>query len=623
MSYFLRPLKKPSISVLLGQFSLIAALLVGGLLSFMLMQKFMTLFDEQQNQDIKNNISIIKQNVFSQLDTYEAILRDKSNQPVLVHALMHPDDYAGAAKDFLDQAQIFGETEVIWLLDFEGKPVFEATRSHESFYGYEEWVETMLKGEIDSHQDLNAGRAGFFWRIAVPVIYQESPEGVLVLEMPVDRLLNEKVLSGLKGLALQINWDGEPAFATGDDKANTLWGSEKLLPSTSIDFFFDESIINKSKNKLLNEVLITAFMAVSVVIIVFVWLGKRWFVSPIKALSAVAHRVARGADVELNEQSKFAKEYTELFSDFRDMSEQIQEREKKLREQNEELEAAQKSLMESQSHLVQSEKMVSIGMVSAGVAHEINNPIGFVKSNLTTLNEYLEYLLPILSIIHKAKSDQELDVDSVKEQLTELVEKDDLGFVIEDIESLITDSVDGVSRVQEIVSGLKSFARTNESDDVLFDLNECIKSTLKVIWNEVKYKAKVDLDLKELPAVKGNPGQINQVVMNLIVNAAQAIENQGVINIQTEVSGDDVVMLVADNGKGMDAQVMHSIFDPFFTTKDVGQGTGLGLSISHGIVESHGGSIHVESQVGKGTVFTLRLPIPLQHVLEAEQVANG
>jgi len=596
---------------------------VGGLLSFMLMQKFITLFDEQQNQDIKNNISIIKQNVFSQLATYEAILRDKSNQPVLVHALMHPDDYAGAAKDFLDQAQIFGETEVIWLLDFEGKPVFEATRSHESFYGYEEWIETMIKGEIDSHQDLNAGRAGFFWRIAVPVIYQESPEGVLVLEMPVDRLLNEKVLSGLQGLALQINWDGEPAFATGDDKANILWGSEKMLPSASIDFFFDESSINKSKNKILNEVLITASMVVVVVIVVFVWLGKRWFVSPIKELSAVAHRVARGAAFELNEQSKFAKEYAELFSDFRDMSEQIQEREKKLREQNEELEAAQKRLMESQSHLVQSEKMVSIGMVAAGVAHEINNPIGFVKSNLATLNEYLEYLLPILTAIHKANANGQLSKEDFKQELIALIEKDDFGFVIEDIDGLIKDAVDGTIRVQDIVSGLKSFARTNESDDVLFDLNECIKSTLKVVWNEVKYKAKVDLDLNDIPAIKGNPGQINQVVMNLIVNAAQAIDKEGMINIQTEVTDLNVVMRISDNGKGMDAQVMSSIFDPFFTTKDVGQGTGLGLSISHGIVESHGGSIHVESRVNEGTTFTLYFPIPQQHMTQPELVVNG
>lgn len=616
-------MKKPTIAILLGQFSLIAAILVGGLLSFMLMHKFMSMFDQQQDKHIQNGISIIKQNVLSQLNNYQSLLKDKSNTPVLVHALMHPGDYAGAAKDYLSQTTMFGESEIIWLLDFEGKPVFDVPQSYESFYGNEEWVEQMLKGEIDSYQDLNAGRAGFFWRIATPVMYHDAAEGILVLEMRVSRLLNEKVFSGLKGIALQINWDGEPAYASGDKAATTLWGSEKILPSTSIDFFIDKNTLTQTSNELLNEVLIITLMAIVLVIVVFVWLGKRWFVSPIRELSTVAHQVARGVPFELNERHKFVQEYTDLFNDFRFMSGEIESREKKLREKNEELETTQKSLIESQSHLVQSEKMVSIGMVSAGVAHEINNPIGFVKSNLTSLNEYLEYLLPILSIIHKAKSDQELDLDSVKEQLTELIEKDDLGFVIEDIESLITDSVDGVSRVQEIVSGLKSFARTNESDDVLFDLNECIKSTLKVVWNEVKYKAKVDLDLKELPAVKGNPGQINQVVMNLIVNAAQAIENQGVINIQTEVSGDDVVMLVADNGKGMDAQVMHSIFDPFFTTKDVGQGTGLGLSISHGIVESHGGSIHVESQVGKGTVFTLRFPIPLQHVLEAEQVANG
>jgi signal transduction histidine kinase len=262
-------------------------------------------------------------------------------------------------------------------------------------------------------------------------------------------------------------------------------------------------------------------------------------------------------------------------------------------------------------------------MVSAGVAHEINNPLGFIKSNLTALNEYLDYLSPILSVLEKAKSEDKLGDPSLKDRLIELIEKDDFGFVIEDIDGLIKDAVDGTIRVQEIVAGLKSFARTNETDDVSFDLNECIRSTLKVVWNEVKYKARVDLDLKGIPAIKGNPGQINQVIMNLIVNSAQAIEKQGVINIQTELTDKNVVMRISDNGIGMSDQVMGSIFDPFFTTKDVGKGTGLGLSISHGIVESHGGTIHVESQLNEGTTFTLNFPIPQQHVAELEQVVNG
>ena len=623
MSSFFRPFKKPSISVLLGQFSLIAALLIGGLLSFMLMQTFMMLFNEQQDKHIKNNISIIKQNVFSQLNSYQSLLKDKSNAPVLAHALMHPGDYAGAAKDFLDQSTMFGESEIIWLLDFEGKPVFDVTQSYESFYGNEEWVESMLKGDIESYRDLNAGRAGFFWRIAIPVMYHESPEGILVLEMRVDKLLNDKVMSGLKGVALQINWDGEPAYFTGDENATTLWGSEKFLPSASIDFYLDENTIEQSSNHLLNELLLTTLMAIFLVIIISVWLGKRWFVSPIRELSEAAHQVAKGDAFKFDAQNKFAQEYKELFDDFRNMSKQIENRELKLRDKNKALEEAQKNLMESQSHLVQSEKMVSIGMVSAGVAHEINNPLGFIKSNLTTLNEYLDYLSPILSVLEKAKSEDKLGDPSLKDRLIELIEKDDFGFVIEDIDGLIEDAVDGTIRVQEIVAGLKSFARTNETDDVSFDLNECIRSTLKVVWNEVKYKAKVDLDLKGIPAIKGNPGQINQVIMNLIVNAAQAIEKQGVINIQTELTDKNVVMRISDNGIGMSDQVMGSIFDPFFTTKDVGKGTGLGLSISHGIVESHGGTIHVESQLNEGTTFTLNFPIPQQHVAELEQVVNG
>ena len=623
MSSFFRPFKKPSISVLLGQFSLIAALLVGGLLSFMLMNKFTTLLQEQQDKDIQNNISIIKQNIVSQLETYHSLLKDKSKTPLLVHALMHPGDYSGAAEDFLNKETMFGNTEMIWLLNFEGQAIFEVPQAIDPFYGNEKWVEQMLKGEINSYQDLNAGTAGFFWRIATPVMYQDSPEGVLVLELPVKRLLQESVFSGLKGIALKLIWNGDPAHVTGDENAKTLWGSEDFLPNAQIDFYFDERAIHETSDKLINELIKIILFSMVVLIVVFVWLGRGWFVSPIKKLSLMAHGVARGSKLQSNDHHAVAKEYQDLFTDFKEMSEQIEIREDRLRVKNEALEKAKTSLEESQSHLVQSEKMVSIGMISAGVAHEINNPIGFIKSNLISLNEYLEYLLPILSSIKKGIANNQLNEESFKQELIELIEKDDLGFVIEDIDGLIKDAVDGTIRVQEIVAGLKSFARTNETDDVSFDLNECIRSTLKVVWNEVKYKAKVDLDLKGIPAIKGNPGQINQVIMNLIVNAAQAIEKQGVINIQTELTDKNVVMRISDNGIGMSDQVMRSIFDPFFTTKDVGQGTGLGLSISHGIVESHGGSIHVESQVNEGTTFTLYFPIPQHHVTELEQVANG
>ena len=616
MSGIFKPLKKSSISILLVQFSLIAAILVGGLLSVILMQKFIYLMNEQQGKNIHNNVSIIKQNLVSQLETYHALLNDKSRTPLLVHALMHPEDYASAAKDFLSNQKIFGKSEMMVLLDFEGRPVAELRQVESPLYSNEEWVEQMLKGDIDSYQDLNAGKAGFFWRLATPVMYQDSPEGILILELPVKRFLNEKVLAGLQGVSLEVNWDGEQAYFAGDVKAKKIWDAHDFLPGAKINFYFDERATRDNTNEMINDLIVIVVIAMILLVVVFVWLGREWFVSPIKELSLMAHAIARGSKYEVGKRYAVAKEYQDLFNDFRNMSDQIENRETRLREQNRALELTQKQLMESQSHLVQSEKMVSLGMVSAGVAHEINNPIGFVKSNLNSLKEYLEYLIPILKCVYQAKVENRFLEKESQENLAELIDKDDLGFVVGDIQSLIKDAINGTIRVQEIVIGLKSFARTNESDDVLFDVNECIRSTLKVVWNEVKYKAKVDLDLQVVPAIKGNPGQINQVIMNLIVNAAQAIDKEGIIKVHTEVSDRNVIVRVTDNGNGIDPKVLGSIFDPFFTTKDVGHGTGLGLSISHGIIESHGGSIKVKSKVGEGTVFTLYFPIPKQSLSE-------
>ena len=265
-------------------------------------------------------------------------------------------------------------------------------------------------------------------------------------------------------------------------------------------------------------------------------------------------------------------------------------------------------LRETHTQLIHSEKMAGLGTMAAGVAHEINNPIGFVKNNASVLAEYMQMLLPLLHDYHTlalSKADQQPDL---LESILGRLGNESLDYLIDDINSLIEDTMEGTKRIQGIVAGLKSFARVDESEQKLFDLNECVETTLKVVWNELKYKCTVHKHLGEIPEVLGNPGQFNQVIMNLLVNAAQAIKEQGDVTIETRLENDEVLLAISDTGQGIPDDNIKKIFTPFFTSKPVGTGTGLGLSISHGIVKDHNGTINVESIFGKGTTFTIHLP---------------
>jgi len=276
---------------------------------------------------------------------------------------------------------------------------------------------------------------------------------------------------------------------------------------------------------------------------------------------------------------------------------------RQLEEKNRELSAAYAELKEAQVRILQSEKMASIGQLAAGVAHEINNPIGFVASNLRTLGKYVDRLV---SFVEAAAP---LAAGAGGEAPAEARQKLGIDRIVEDARSLIRESLEGAERVRKIVQDLKSFSRVDEAAWKQADINECLESTLGIAWNEIKYKATVRKELSSLPPVWCNPQQINQVFMNLLVNAAQAIERNGEIVLRSWQEGDVVCVSVADTGTGIRPEHLGRIFEPFFTTKEVGKGTGLGLSIVYDIVKKHRGEITVQSEVGKGSVFTVRLPI--------------
>lgn len=275
---------------------------------------------------------------------------------------------------------------------------------------------------------------------------------------------------------------------------------------------------------------------------------------------------------------------------------------------NSKLEEAYHELQQTHGQILQQEKMASIGSLAAGVAHEINNPMGFISSNLSSLGKYMEKISAFNAALMEAvQSKADTETLSV---LNELRKKMKIDFILGDISGLLAESHDGAERVRRIVQDLKSFSHVDEAECKPFSINECLTSTLNMARNEIKYVANVEEEYDpDLPLLNCYPQQLNQVFMNILVNAAHAIEGHGIIRIKTEREADDIVVRISDTGKGIAPEHLTRIFEPFFTTKEVGKGTGLGLSISYDIIKKHGGMMNVESEIGIGTTFVIRLPI--------------
>ncbi len=249
--------------------------------------------------------------------------------------------------------------------------------------------------------------------------------------------------------------------------------------------------------------------------------------------------------------------------------------------------------------------MASIGQLAAGIAHEINNPIGFVNSNMGSLQGYVGTLLSVIDAYDAAVA----GLPALANRMAPVRAEADLDFLREDVTALVRESIDGLRRVKEIVQSLKDFSHVGETEWQLADLHQGLDSTLNIVSNELKYKVTILKEYGKLPRIECLASQLNQVFMNLLVNAGQAIADRGAIRIRTGLREDWVWIEIRDNGAGIAPEHLTRIFEPFFTTKPVGSGTGLGLSLSYGIVSRHGGRIDVQSQVGKGTAFTVWLPV--------------
>ncbi len=309
----------------------------------------------------------------------------------------------------------------------------------------------------------------------------------------------------------------------------------------------------------------------------------------------------------MSEENPYKTAYTRERTIRQKAEQLLEDKSRELYLKNKKLEESNSQLKQQQTVMLQQEKMATLGTLSAGMAHEINNPLAFVKSNFDSLSNYHQTYSEFVALIHSLEDEL---TPKGKAAIAEFKERTDLEFIEEDLPEAMTDTAEGLDRIGNIIQSLRSFSRTQSSDRIEANVVDGIESTLKLLSNELKHNVEVSLDLLPVPNISCNPSELNQVFLNLIINAKHAVADRSNphIGIFTRYQHSEIQIEVIDNGCGISEEVQKEIFLPFFTTKPVGEGTGMGLAIAYGIIQDHGGELSVKSALNEGTRFMISLP---------------
>jgi two-component system NtrC family sensor kinase len=375
------------------------------------------------------------------------------------------------------------------------------------------------------------------------------------------------------------------------------WGNSNFLIGLGASKHKAKAVLRN-----INFAFFTVIGAIGILLVFTSIVTARAVLRPLNELvDAIQKMDVQDAPMEIPVKSE--TELGVLTESFNEMSQRIYNAKVDLENKVRELEKAYSEVKDAQAQLVHSAKMASLGQLVAGIAHELNNPIGFIYSNMGHLRDYSTKLNQIIEAAGKDP-----------QSLAKIKEEVDYEYIVQDLPRLISSCEEGARRTRDIVLGLRNFSRLEEAKIKKVDLREGIENTLRLIAGEVKGRIEVHTDFKPMPHILCYASQLNQVFMNILANAAQAIEGEGHIWIELSLlqepgQPDRARVVIRDSGKGMPSETLEKIFDPFFTTKGVGQGTGLGLSISYGIVKKHGGDIQVHSEAGKGTEFIVTIPV--------------
>ena len=561
------------------------------------------------------------------LDNRYNMLKDYAKMPIVVQSVMQPETNRDNISDFIDGLLIFGEKVPIALLDFSGGTIYTTANNYKDREFQLEDISSIDESKFNFFVDTKNNKKE--WHLITPVYYHNNVEGFLVAIIKENKIVNALSLAKhSKHHHIQISRAGSTLLELGTPNTTTKETIDIKDLDLQLVFSTNEASLDINRKPLLTKLATSLLIIWTVIIILFRKFGHQYLILPLQQLLVYVHQLSEGKHVENNSISispsnQRISEISELENQFKSMITKIYQREDSLYKAKEKLEVINTQLVEQQQQLVQSEKMASVGQLAAGVAHEINNPTGFVMGNLEVLKDYLNSIKKLLE--HYSNLEENIttnDYDTLSKQIqtiNQLKEDEDINFILEDLEALLSDSVKGTKRIQKIVQDLKSFSRVDDSDLKEVDLNEeVIEIAIRLVWNQLKYKCELNKELKPLPPFSCKPGEISQVVMNLLLNASDAIEESGEISINSYYKNDQIFIEVSDTGSGIDENYKLKLFDPFFTTKEVGKGTGLGLSISHEIISKHGGTLTVESEVNKGSKFIISLPLERQ--LDTAQV---
>lgn len=375
-----------------------------------------------------------------------------------------------------------------------------------------------------------------------------------------------------------------------------------------------DTIIRDKRNIRLASLIVSGVVFIIGILLGF-WLARNISV-PVLALRDAAYKVGDG-DLTQRVENKSGDEIGDLARAFNKMVADLAKAREELHKANADLGAANTTLhatvadlKAAQEQLIQAEKMASLGQLTAGIAHEINNPINFVSANIQPLKDDMADIIRIIAAYEKTI--QEKGLEKEFSEVQQFKNESKIELTIAEVHNLLKGIEDGAKRTSEIVKGLRNFSRLDQNVFLKAQLNDSLESTLTLLHSAYKNRIEIVKEYGTLPEVECFPGQINQVLMNILSNAIQAIPETGTIFIKTQLVDETARISIKDSGSGMTEEVKRKIFDPFFTTKDVGKGTGLGLSISFGIIQKHNGEIEVISEPGKGTEFVIKIPVNQQ-----------
>jgi signal transduction histidine kinase len=507
------------------------------------------------------------------------------------------------------------------------------------------------------------------------------------VEPELDRVINEAIEKGeekdreffstidqvnhttteIEKKSIELADNGRPEEAVEILESSKYWDQKRIFEQDLGDYAsrrgikYDQALSNSTRAvKLATErarnliktstrlVLIFGIVALILAIGAGLLISRSIYV-PMFELKAAAVEIGKGKlntqiEVKSNDEvGQLAASFKKMLNDLQktttsidNLNREVTERKKaeeSVRHAYEDLEKTNQELKEMQSQLVQSEKLSSIGQLAAGIAHEMNTPVGFVASNFETLENYMRKIRELFQmygeLLRKIETSEQAELLDMADAISKNWNEMKIDFILEDLSVLFNDSREGIDRVTSIVQNLRDFSRKDDLENFdIYNINDGIRATLVVMQNEIKYDTDVETELSEVPHIFCSPGQINQVLLNILMNASQAIKTQerndrGKIVIRTYATDDDVVCEISDDGPGIEPDNLKKIFDPFFTTKPVGTGTGLGLSISYDIiVNKHKGILLVDNSVDKGTKFTIKLPIYKKET-EKEQIVEN